>query len=329
MRNSVASVLLLSVMAAVASSAVGQSGEPRPTIFAPGVISGPGNDGTPTFTPDGKTIYFTRSGATWTVIVESHREGDRWSEPVIAPFSGEWADMQPVLSPDGSYLIFASFRPASGNQPPAKDAARVAALWRVDRKGSGWSEPVRLPDTVNISPVVFKPTIAADGSLYFMEDEKGKKFRLFRSQMLNGAYQKAEPLAFSDGTTGDVDPEIAGDESFLIFSSDGRNPADTSHEQMYVTFKTDGKWGPVTALPYVAAKVNGGSNDNEAHVSRDGSLIYFASDRTVEVKTPQTRAQTEENLKRLIWDNGDYNVWTIPAAACLSKAKSVTAAPHS
>jgi Tol biopolymer transport system component len=334
MRNSVTSLLLMFSLATVPSLTSAQSSAtPTPEIFSPGIISGPGNDGTPTFTPDGNTIYFTRSGATWTVIMESHRMGDHWSEPVIAPFSGEWSDMQPVLSADGSYLIFASLRPAATPAAPSTAGAgpaRVAALWRVDRKGSGWSDPVRLPDTVNANPRIFKPTIANDGSLYFfMQDEKSKKFRLFRSQMSGGTYQKAEPLSFSDGTTGDVDPEIAGDESFLIFSSDGRNVADTSHEQMYVVFKSDGKWGPVTALPYVGSKENGGSNDNEAHISRDGSLIYFASDRTLTVPIPRTRAQTKESLKRLIWDDGNYNVWTIPAAACLNKAKAVAAMPHS
>lgn len=31
-----------------------------PMIFAPGIISGAGNDGTPTFSPDGRTLYFYR-----------------------------------------------------------------------------------------------------------------------------------------------------------------------------------------------------------------------------------------------------------------------------
>ena len=69
-----------------------------PQIFEPGVISGPANDGSPTFTADGKTIFFTRAGATWSIIVESHRTEDHWSEPQIAPFSGEWVDLHPALS---------------------------------------------------------------------------------------------------------------------------------------------------------------------------------------------------------------------------------------
>ena len=36
---------------------------PVPEIFAPGEISGPANDGAPTFSPDGNTLFFTRSTA--------------------------------------------------------------------------------------------------------------------------------------------------------------------------------------------------------------------------------------------------------------------------
>ena len=66
---------------------------------------------------------------------------------------------------------------------------------------------------------LWKPSIAADGTIYFVAiDTRGGK-RLYSSRSLNGAYQQAQPLSFSDGTTLDVDPEIAPDGSFLIFCS--------------------------------------------------------------------------------------------------------------
>ena len=77
-------------------------------LFAPGVISTAANDWTPTFTPDGKTAYLWRSGLSWGFILESHQTGAGWSEPVIAPFSGEYPDSSPVMAPDGSYMVFES-----------------------------------------------------------------------------------------------------------------------------------------------------------------------------------------------------------------------------
>src|SRR5580693_8600531 len=84
---------------------------PTPQIFAPGVVSGPANDGSPAFSPDGHTIFFTRSTANWGVIVESHHVDGHWTQPTLAPFSGEWPDSSPAMSPDGSYLVFESNRP--------------------------------------------------------------------------------------------------------------------------------------------------------------------------------------------------------------------------
>jgi hypothetical protein len=74
---------------------------PAPEIFAPGEISGPANDGAPTFSPDGNTLFFTRTTAQWTVIVESHKVNGHWSRPVVAPFSGEWSDSSPAMSDAG------------------------------------------------------------------------------------------------------------------------------------------------------------------------------------------------------------------------------------
>jgi hypothetical protein len=62
---------------------------PTPQVLAPGVVSGPANDGSPAFSPDGNTIFFTRSAANWSAIVESHKIHGQWSHPTLAPFSGE------------------------------------------------------------------------------------------------------------------------------------------------------------------------------------------------------------------------------------------------
>src|SRR5579862_368824 len=126
-----------------------------PQIFAPGIISGPANDGAPTFTPDGRTLFFTRSGANAGFILESHLVNGAWSTPTIAPFSGQWNDQHPTMAPDGSYLVFVSTRPAPGI------SEKVAHLWRVNRTRDGWGTPEHLPATVNMTSRIFKPSIAA------------------------------------------------------------------------------------------------------------------------------------------------------------------------
>ncbi|HET6971437.1 MAG TPA: hypothetical protein VFH92_09955, partial [Phenylobacterium sp.] len=130
---------------------------PTPQIFAPGVISGPSNDGAPTFSPDGRTLLFERSYANSTAIFEAHRTGAGWSRPQVAAFSGPSSDQQPSFSPDGRYVVYASSRLRPSTTQPGGPPEVYTHLWRVERRGQGWSEPERLPDTVNISRRMFKP----------------------------------------------------------------------------------------------------------------------------------------------------------------------------
>jgi WD40-like Beta Propeller Repeat len=239
----------------------------------------------------------------WGVIVESHKVQGEWSRPALAPFSGAWPDSSPAMSPDGSYLIFESNRPATPPTSRPKEGESipgiVSNLWRVDRMGSGWSKPTRLPETVNlVGQSIWKPSIAADGTIYFVSiDKKGGK-RLFASQYTNGAYQQAQPLSFSDGTKLDVDPEVAPDGSFLVFSSAGRLPGDSKNHLFIVLSKADG-WGTVVPIRYAGDDKNGYSTDDEPHLSPDHRTLYFSCDRTVPAHFPRSPKQAQLDLKNL------------------------------
>lgn len=84
-----------------------------PRLFAPGVVSGAADDMSPAFTPDGKTVFFTRGNDSGSMILVPHFLNGEWSAPAIASFSGKWNDLEPAMAPDGSFLAFASSRPAA------------------------------------------------------------------------------------------------------------------------------------------------------------------------------------------------------------------------
>lgn len=298
-----------------------------PTIFSPGVISGPAHDSAPAFAPDGKTVYFSRSNASGGTILVSHLKNGKWSKPEIAPFSGKWGDLEPSMSPDGSFLVFISSRPADGKGKQLDGFYNGQAhlgnggnLWRVNLVRGKESEPVRLPDSVNRSTVIYAPSVVGDGSLYFMEATGEKRrFRLFRSQFANGAYQQPETVSFSTGDATDVDPAVAPDESFAVFGS-SRSPAAQSID-LFIVFRKNGAWGePI----YMGVEINSPKSDAEPRLSPDGKTVYFSSERVTEIAFPRTIDSANRDLKRIReWDNGNYNIWQFTLADWLEKHKSI------
>jgi hypothetical protein len=139
------------------------------------------------------------------------------------------------------------------------------------------------------------------------------------SLLRDGAYQRATPLPFSDGTKLDVDPEVAPDESFLVFSSGGRVEGDP-HERLFHVKRDGDNWNAPTMIRYQNDVTKyGASTDNEQKLGRDGVTLYFSSDRTEPTHFPRTKAQAEGDLQRLNqWDDSNANVWMISLRGLLS-----------
>lgn len=288
---------------------------PAPEVFAPGVISGAANDLSPAFTPDGRTVFFTRGNSAQSTILVSHRTADGWSKPEIAPFSGEWRDLEATMAPDGSYLVFASNRPAVvGGRPldgyynGAVQEGRGGNLWRVDRTPQGWGAPYRLPDVINGNASIFSPSIAADGSLYFMQPVGPRqRFHIFRAAWSGGAYAAPVevPIAAGDDV-GDFDPAVAPDESYIVFSSARLTAKGTS---LFIALRQHGTW---TTPVYLGDTVSApGTGNIEARLGPGARVLYFSSTRVV--PTPLgDRAASARGLESMeAWNDGLMNVWQV------------------
>jgi Tol biopolymer transport system component len=296
----------------LALSAVDAGAAPvAPEVFAPGAISGPGNDAAPAFTPDDNTVVFCRNGT----LLISHKRRDAWSRPEIAPFSGEWGDQQPAMSPDGAFLVFVSNRPvAAGGKKTGGN------LWKVQRTATGWGTPVHLSAQINRGEGVWAPSVAGDGSVYFIKrDNPGAPMRIWRSQLTAGEYQPPVAVSFGDASTQDVDPAVAPDESFIVFGS--MHPGPDAHERLYIAFRAPGGWGAPIDL---GAEINGdGTADtNEARLGADHRTLYFSTDRATRPRFPRTRAQAEADLARIAaWDNGTQNIWRVSLVPWLERTR--------
>ncbi|MEO7730856.1 MAG: hypothetical protein ABIY55_07795 [Kofleriaceae bacterium] len=310
-------------MIALAGYAGAPAQASAPTVFAPNVISGPAHETAPAFTPDGKTVYFSRGNNAVSTILVSRRTATGWSTPVPAPFSGEWLDMEPAMAPDGSFLVFASSRPIAPGGPLLDGTfggtprpGHGGHLWRVDRRGEGWTTPVHLPASINRTTATFAPAVVRDGSIYFMEAAADGKFGVFRAQRKGDGYEAAVRVAFSEPRWNDVDPAVAADESYAVFSS-SRPPTSAADggDLFIVRRASDGSWAtPV----HLGAEVNSPNSEAEARLSPDGRTLYFSSNRVVPVKYPRSHADAVRDVERLSWDNTLYNIWQVDLSPWLS-----------
>jgi hypothetical protein len=287
---------------------------PQPHIFAPGSISGPSGVDCLTFTPDGATAFFDQQAGWDGFIMESHRVGDSWSAPRIASFSGQWLDHDPAMAPDGSFLVFTSNRSdVAGGQP-----LHGGHLWRVDRNGTGWGEPVRLPDVVNDGPHIYAASVAANGDVYYQRmDEPAHQFHLYRTAWRNGRYQTPQRLALGDLAAHELDPAIAPDQSFVVFDANYAGKDKPDH--LYIAFRTGDGWSaPIDLGDAVDRYQPWGS-----HLGPDGRTLYFTSNYTAKVDYPRSSMQARADLERMrAWDNGNNHIWSVSLAPWLDAARA-------
>jgi len=218
------------------------------------------------------------------------------------------------MAPDGSYLLFISNRPASGAGRPLDGfydgAARPAAggnLWRVDRTTHGWGEPHRLPEVVNSNTSIYSPSIASDGSVYFMQPTGAKtRFHLFRSQFSHGAFLPAVEVPVGAGDdVGDFDPAVAPDESFMVFSSTRLPDKGTS---LFIAFQKSGVWSTPEYMGDTVSVPRAGNI--EARLGSDYRTLYFSSNHVEPASPHQSRAESERGIERMSsWNNGLMNIW--------------------
>jgi outer membrane protein OmpA-like peptidoglycan-associated protein len=131
------------------------------------VINSEDNDGTPAFTPDQRTIVFTRCYVdddydAWCQLMLSERLGNEWSTPQPLPFVKSKINYgQPAFAANGTVLFFAS---------DAEAGQGGHDLYFSQKDGNGvWSDPINLGAVINTMGNEQYPTVYKD-TLFFSSD---------------------------------------------------------------------------------------------------------------------------------------------------------------
>lgn len=298
----------------------------QPTLFAPNIVSTEFMETTATFAPDGKTVYFTRSDFQFkdNTIMESKLINNRWSEPRVASFSGIWRDSEPFVSPDGAKLFFVSNRPVKSGDAPLVATSQTtgatfpgANIWYAPKKGDDWGEAVHVDVDANGSKMMYNPSVARNGNLYFsaFTESKQQTYAIYRSVYENGVYGRAERLPFNDPKSSFMDPSVSPDEKFIVFAFSGTGTVGLA--DIYIVKQKDGVWQTPMNL---GESVNSKTLENAPCLAPDGKTVFFTSARIPEVAFPKTRETGEGVSKRLHNPlNGSRNIWRVDISRWLSE----------
>jgi Tol biopolymer transport system component len=287
---------------------------PVPELFAPGTITTAENELNAAFTPDGRTVYFTRAaganGRFGVIMKSTAMPNGKWSAPTVAEFSGRHSDYDPFVSPTGEQLFFISQRPASGPTPRSD-----FDIWVVDRAGNGWGAPRRLEAPINSNGDELYPSVASDGTLYFSScgrpDSRGR-CDLYRARFASGRYLEPEHLSDAINTpASETDAYIAPDQSYLVYTVYGRSDA-VGDGDLYVSFFRKGVWTPARHL---GPAINTAAREYCPIVSPDWKYLYFTSQHGFSDGT-RVRSLTTRELRDSLGGvrNGFGNVYRVPVS---------------
>lgn len=291
-RASVAGLVAALGLAGVGDVQAQAASPVRPTNMG-AVINSAARDAEPTFTADGRTMYFNcfdRGGRVGSdICVATSNDDGSWSEPEIveAVSTEEHSEVEPLLSPDGRQLYIMSTRPGGHGS---------ADFWVSDLVDGEWTEPRNLGAPFN--------TPYMDHCLYFAGENWDVAYwtstrpggfggnDIWMARRVDGEWQEAVNLGPNVNTSASEHHSLPSPDGRSLYVSAVR-PDGHGGEDIYVTTRgADGVWGSLVNL---GPEVNSERDDRCPAFSPDHSVFYFDSERE--------------------GGYGDKDLWHVPYAA--------------
>jgi WD40-like Beta Propeller Repeat len=264
------------------------------------VINSASNDQQPGISPDNLSLYFAsdrpggvgnNAAGNFDLWVSHRASVDApWGEPqnLGSTINTSYVEFAPAFGDDGHLLFFGSTRPN-----PCEGTRDIWVSFRKDKTDDfGWEPPVDLGCVVNSSGIF------TDGPTYFEDDDTGVITLFFTALDRPGGLGQSDIWASTQNPDGSfntpVDVEALNSISFdnrtairrdglEIFLSSNRlgsifNSLGMPSLDIWVSTRasTSDPWG----TPVDLAAVDTAFNDGAPALSRDGTQLYFFSNRT-------------------------------------------------
>ena len=285
---------------------------PKATLFAPADLNQSGRITlSPTFTPDGNTIYFAQADCEriWNcpqLLMSSSRTKEGWSKPKLVDLPQQARVDWPSVSPDGQTLYF-SWAPTRARHE-GQSVYEDFDLFRLDlTDADAVPEAIDQPDINRIRGGAIRKTRFVNNETAPVVTQNGDLY--FWSERLDGAGLRDIYVAKADGSGGFERPELLpapinddGENDGSWVSPGGRlmllttsKRGSTGPANLSVSILKDGEWSKPQVL---GSAVNSQYSDFAGRITPDGTTLVFTSDRPVGDDAP-----------------GLLRVWQVPVAA--------------
>jgi hypothetical protein len=277
-----AAVLFVSLAAVASAMQFTPWGTPVNAETVPGTsqdLNTQYNDGCPIQSPDGLSLYIASNrpgGLGGQDIWVAHRESRDapWGAPenLGAPVNSGANDFCPTPL-RGNRLLFVSERVGAGSC--GSGDIYMTRLNPVH----GWDDPRNLGCQVNSAageagPSLFETTTGAQ--LYFSSTRAGDSNIYASTQLANGTFGPATPVASLNTASDDFRPNVRKDGLEVVF--DSNRPGTLGGQDIWSSTRDslDDAW----STPVDLTMVNSSFNETRASLSWDGRTLTFGSNRT-------------------------------------------------
>jgi Tol biopolymer transport system component len=237
------------------------------------------NDGCPIQSPDGLRLYIASNrpgglgGQDIWVATRETTDG-RWGAPqnLGAPINSAANDFCPTPL-RGNRLLFVSERGG-----PGTCGSGDIYLARLN-PAQGWGEPENLGCQVNSTAGEAGPSYfetASGAQLYFSSTRAGDSSIYVSSQLADGSFGVAVPVASLNTASDDFRPNVRKDGLEVVF--DSSRPGGLGGQDIWSSTRdsVEDEW----SAPVNLTTVNSPANETRASLSWDGRTLTFGSNRS-------------------------------------------------